>query len=108
RGMGVPVAAGLFVAIALRNGWRRAAVFAACVLPFSIAFLWRSVFLTAKLPQVPASNCAQSWRMTWLYYTSYGGFWRADVFSNDVFWQTVASNLRSILVQPGLYFLKGT
>src|SRR5439155_20833583 len=55
RGMGVPVAAGLFVAIALRNGWRRAAVFAACVLPFSIAFLWRSVFLTAKLPQVPAS-----------------------------------------------------
>jgi 4-amino-4-deoxy-L-arabinose transferase-like glycosyltransferase len=108
RGMGVPVAAGLFVAIALRKGWRRAAVFAACILPFSIAFLWRSIFLTPKLPPVGASSCAQSWRMTWLYYTSYGGFWRADVFSNDVFWQTVASNLRSILVQPGLYFLKGT
>src|SRR5882724_11299563 len=31
RAMGVPLAAGLFVAIALRNGWRRAAVFVACV-----------------------------------------------------------------------------
>jgi len=108
RAMGVPLAAGLFVAIALRNGWRRSAVFAACVLPFSVALLWRSVFLTAKLPPVASSSCSQSWRMTWLYYTSYAGFWRADVFSNDVFWQTVASNLRSILVQPGLYFLKGT
>jgi hypothetical protein len=44
----------------------------------------------------------------WLYYTSYAGFWKADVLSHGVFWQMVASNLRSVLLQPGMYFVKLT
>jgi hypothetical protein len=44
----------------------------------------------------------------WLYYTSYAGFWKADVLSHDVFWQTVASNLRSVVLQPAMYFVKLT
>jgi len=108
RAMGLPVAAGLCLAILLRAGWRKAMVYAACVLPFAAALFWRSVLLTPGVPAIAASHCAQSWRTTWLYYTSYAGFWRADVLSHGAFWQTVASNLRSVLVQPAMYFVQWT
>jgi hypothetical protein len=107
RAMGVPVALGLFVAFAMRGGWRKATKYGACVSPFVVALFWRSGLMSSKAPSVAVSSCSQSWRMTWLYYTSYAGFWKADVLSYDVFWRTVASNLRSILLQPGVYFLKG-
>ena len=44
--------------------------------------------------------------MTWLYYTSYAGFWRADVLSHGVFWQTVRDDILAVLVQPASYFVK--
>src|SRR5260370_26088825 len=108
RAMGIPIEAGLFLAICLRSGWRKASVFAACVVPFIGALLWRSVILTPQLPHAAANSCAQSWQTMWLYYTSYAGFWKADVVSHGVFWQTVASNLRSVVLQPGMYFVKLT
>jgi 4-amino-4-deoxy-L-arabinose transferase-like glycosyltransferase len=108
RAMGIPIAAGLFLAICLRSGWRKASVFAACVVPFIGALLWRSMLSTPQMPPVAANSCAQSWRTVWLYYTSYAGFWKADVLSHGVFWQTVASNLRSVVLQPGMYFVKLT
>jgi len=46
--------------------------------------------------------------MTWLYYTSYAGFWRADVLSHGVFWQTVKDDILAALVQPATYFVKAT
>ena len=107
RALGIPIAAGLFVAIALRGGWRKAASFGACVLPFLVAFYSPSVFLTPKIPPV-ASSCSGSWRMTWLYYTSYAGFWKADVLSHGVFWQTVRNDILAVLVQPATYFVKAT
>jgi hypothetical protein len=106
RAMGLPIAAGLYFAIFLRSGWRKAWGFGGCVLPFVLALFWRSIFLAPNPTASVTSNCAQSWRMTWLYYTSYTGFWQADVLSHGVFWQTVGSNLRSVLVQPGMYFVK--
>jgi len=108
RAMGIPIAAGLFLATGLRSGWRKAGVFAACVVPFVGALLWRSILLGPRMPPAVANSCPQSWRTMWLYYTSYGGFWKADVVSHGVFWQTVASNLRSVLLQPGMYFVKAT
>ena len=108
RAMGIPIAAGLLLAIGLRSGWRKASVFAACVVPFVGALLWRSMFLTPQMPPAAANSCAQSWQTMWLYYTSYAGFWKADVLSHGVFWQTVASNLRSVVLQPGTYFVKLT
>src|SRR5258706_3170821 len=108
RAMGLPVAAGLCLAILLRSRWRKAMVYATCVLPFVAGLAWRSMFLTPLMPPVAATSCAQSWRTTWLYYTSYAGFWRADVLSHDAFWQTLASNLRSVLVQPAMYFMRWT
>jgi hypothetical protein len=108
RALGIPIAAGLFVAITLRTGWRRAATFAACVLPFVAALLARSILLIPKMPLIAASSCPGSWRMTWLYYTSYAGFWRADVVSHGVFWQTVQGNILAALVQPATYFVNAS
>jgi hypothetical protein len=108
RAMGIPIAAGLFLAIGLRSGWRKASVFAAGVVPFIGAIFWRSMVLTPQMPAAAANGCAQSWRTMWLYYSSYAGFWKADVLAHGVFWQTVGSNLRSTLVQPGMYFVKLT
>src|SRR5712671_660881 len=79
RALGIPIAAGLFVAIAIRGGWRKATLFAACVLAFLVTFYSPSVFSTPKISPAAASSCTDSWRMTWLYYTSYAGFWKADV-----------------------------
>jgi len=106
RAMGIPIAAGLFLAICLRSGWRKASVFAACIVPFVGAIVWRSMVLTPQMPAAAANGCAQSWRTMWLYYSSYAGFWKADVLGHGVFWQTVGSNLRSTLLQPGMYFVK--
>jgi 4-amino-4-deoxy-L-arabinose transferase-like glycosyltransferase len=106
RALGIPIAAGLFVAIALRTGWRKSVTFSACVLPFIAALFLRSILFTPKVPAVAASLCSGSWRMTWLYYTSYAGFWRADILSHGVFWQTVRNNSVVALLQPASYFVR--
>jgi hypothetical protein len=106
RALGIPIAAGLFVAMALRSGWRKATIYATCVLPFIAVLLSRPLLLTPKVPLVATSTCAGSWRMTWLYYTSYAGFWRADVLSHDVLWQTVRDDILAALVQPAIYLVK--
>jgi 4-amino-4-deoxy-L-arabinose transferase-like glycosyltransferase len=106
RALGIPIAAGLFVAMGLRSGWRKAAIYATCVLPLVAVPLSRSLLLAAKVPLVAASTCSGSWRTTWLYYTSYAGFWRADVLSHGVFWQTVRDDVLAALVQPAVYLVK--
>ncbi len=108
RTMGIPFAAGLYVAITLRSGWRRSSAFAACVVPFAVTLFWRTLFLTPKMPPAAESGCSAPWRMTWLYYTSYAGFWRADVLTHGVFWQTVRNNIMSALLQPASYFINAT
>jgi 4-amino-4-deoxy-L-arabinose transferase-like glycosyltransferase len=108
RVLGIPIAAGLFVAITLRSGWQKATTFAACVLPFVVAFFWRSILLVPKVSLVAASSCSNSWRMTWLYYTSYTKFWTVDVLSHGVFWQTVRNDVLAALVQPASYFVKAS
>jgi 4-amino-4-deoxy-L-arabinose transferase-like glycosyltransferase len=106
RTLGVPVAFGLFVAIALRGGWRKAALFAGSVLPFLFVLFACSIFIKPAASMVASGSCSDSWRMTWLYYTSYAGFWKADVWSNHVFWQMLKSNLSTTLLQPGSYFME--
>lgn len=107
RTMGIPFAAGLYVAIGLRGGWRKSSAFAACIAPFVAAVFWRTLFTAPKMPAM-ASVCSGSWRMTWLYYTSYAGFWRADVLGHGVFWQTLRNDIISALLQPARYFLNAT
>ena len=105
RTMGIPFAAGLALAIGLRGGWRKSGVFAACIAPFVAAVSWRTLFIVPKMPLAAASVCSDSWRMTWLYYTSYTGFWRADVLGHVVFWQTVQNDIVAAILQPASYFI---
>lgn len=108
RTLGIPVAFGLFVAIAMRKGWRKSALFAACVLPFFSILLARAIYIRPAPAPISTNVCADSWQMTWLYYTSYAGYWKADVLANHVFWATAKNDVWSILLQPGNYFFAGS
>jgi 4-amino-4-deoxy-L-arabinose transferase-like glycosyltransferase len=108
RSLGVPVALGLFAGIALRSGWKRSLLFAASVFPFLLVLAARSMAIRPAPSLMAASSCADSWRMTWLYYTSYTEFWKADIWSNHVFWPMLKSNVSTTLLQPGSYFIEPT
>jgi 4-amino-4-deoxy-L-arabinose transferase-like glycosyltransferase len=105
RTLGITVAFGLFLAIALRSGWRKSIVFAGSILPFLLVFFARSFLIKpAPLPLVDAS-CSDSWRMTWLYYTSYGGYWKSDILANHVSWEVLKNGIWNALIQPASYFV---
>ena len=108
RSLGVPVALGLFVGIALRSGWRRAFLFAGSVIPFLLVIVAHSMLIKPAPSMIAASSCSDSWRTTWLYYTSYTEFWKADIWSNHVFWPMLKSNISTMLLQPGSYFIEPT
>jgi 4-amino-4-deoxy-L-arabinose transferase-like glycosyltransferase len=109
RTLGVPVALGLFVAIALRSGWRKSIAFALTVLPFFALFVGRSLLIKpALLPLATSVSCPNSWRMTWLYYTSYTAYWKADALSNHVFWDVLKNGIWTAFIQPALYFVDPT
>jgi hypothetical protein len=106
RTLGAPIAFGLSVGIGLRLGWRKAALFAAGFLPFAAFLLWRA--LTIAPDVVPAdgtSACSHSWRMTWLYYTDYLGYWKADTLAHHTLLPVIKANALLMLLQPGTYAL---
>jgi hypothetical protein len=43
---------------------------------------------------------------TWLFFTDYLAFYRADAISNHLFWQYVKTNIRFVLYQLGAYFIE--
>ena len=105
RALGAPVAAGIFLGIGRRSGWKKALAFAAAFLPFSILMLLGS---KTPVPQVHVlPECQHSWQMTWLYYTNYIAFWKADTLQNAVLWPALRSNLFLTVLQPGSYVLNG-
>lgn len=104
RVVGAPVAVGLCLAIALRRGWRHSSIFAGSVLPF-ILYVARSSIAATPTVVTATQGCGNEWRMTWLYYMSYLGFWKADVLPHHVFWQCLKQNFFAIVMQSGAYFL---
>lgn len=87
RTLGVAVIAGL-VAIALyRSLWRRAIVVVVFAAPFVLLAL---AFRAAQAP--PAGP--PGWRQNWLYYTSYGQFWKLSIPTLQVLWEMVLANAR--------------
>ena len=106
RVLGFPVAVGLYVAMGLRSGWRKSAIFLVPVLPAVILAFWPSLVATPSVIPAAPSACAHAWKMTWLYYTSYLGFWKADVLSNHILGETFFGNLFSLPLQPGSYFVE--
>jgi hypothetical protein len=108
RSLGIAVAFGLFVAIMLRNGYRRALVFILGVLPFAAVFISRALLFKSGPAPLAGFACGGSWHMTWLYYTSYIAYWKADTLSNHVFWPVVKNGVWQTLTQPGSYFVDPT
>jgi hypothetical protein len=105
RVLGMPLAAGLYLAILLRGSWRKSIAFAACVFPFLGVFVWRSMVVTPATAPISASSCSSVWSMTWMYYTSYLNFWRADVLQGHVIWQMLKDHFVRLIIQPGSYFV---
>jgi 4-amino-4-deoxy-L-arabinose transferase-like glycosyltransferase len=108
RTLGVPVAFGLFLVITLRGGWRKSIAFAGSLLPFLSVLIGHSLFVKPAVVPMATSACANSWRMTWLYYTSYTDYWKADVLSNHVFWDILKNGIWTALIQPASYFVDPT
>jgi hypothetical protein len=107
RVLGVPIAAGLCLAVLLRKGWRVCGLFAASALPFIAIWLWQSPLGAPSAPPLAdASACSRVWQTNWLYYLDYLGFWKADVLRNQVFWQMLKQNLVLLVLQPGSYFVE--
>ncbi len=88
RSIGVGVVAGLAAAALYRRAYRYAAVFC---LGFFPVLLWRST---------PVSPGEPGWVQTWLYYTSYLGFWMRSVPNLEVLQAMFWSNVRDLLVMP--------
>jgi len=105
RTLGIPIAAGLFLATLARSGWRRSIYFTTGVLPFAGFSFWRSLRATpASIPDA-APACANVVRTSWLYYTSYLGFWRADVLHGSGLLHVLKQNTLLLLLQPGAYLV---
>ena len=87
RTLGVAVIAGM-VAIALyRRLWHRALAIAALAAPFVLLAV---AFRAAQT----APDGPPGWRQNWLYYTSYGQFWKVCVPNFQVLQDMVAANIR--------------
>jgi hypothetical protein len=104
RVLGVPVAAGILIAMLLRREWRKSAVFSACAAPFFSALAWRALFAAPTQAPVALSTCSAAWQGTWLSYTSYVGFWKIVSVHQGIFWPILKQNALLLLMQPGIYF----
>jgi hypothetical protein len=103
RSLGIPIATGLFLAALTRNGWRKSLYFAAGAFPFEAFSLWRSAHLAPAAIPYAATPCTNVVRMSWLYYTSYIGFWKADVLHGSGLLHVLRQNLVLLFLQPGAY-----
>jgi hypothetical protein len=106
RILGVPVAAGIYLAVLYRKGWRRSLTFAGTVAPFLAAVIWRSIVSApVHAPLLAAGNCAESWKFSWMYHTNYLSLWYASAIQSHAKWNMIRDNLLVLAVQPGMYFL---
>jgi hypothetical protein len=105
RALGVPVAAGIFVAGAMRRSWRQLAVFCASVAPFFILLAWQAVFSSPAAPAAGAVKPNAAWELQQAYYTSYLAFWKLSLADSHILWAMLVSNLRTLLVIPSSFFL---
>jgi hypothetical protein len=105
RILGIPVAAALYFFVLLRRGWKKSVVFAVCAMPFLLGLAWRSMHVAPDKAPVDVSSCSLTWRMTWLYYTDYLGFWKLDSLHPHLIWHILKENAILSFLQPSMYFL---
>ncbi|MBI3697298.1 MAG: hypothetical protein HY238_20985 [Acidobacteria bacterium] len=98
RGFGLAVVAGIAAAGLYRRAFRQVAILTLVAAPF-VAF--------ASLSRAPLADPRgpEGFRQTWLFYTSYGEFWKLSVPRLDVFRALLADNIRAFLEGPATYCL---
>jgi 4-amino-4-deoxy-L-arabinose transferase-like glycosyltransferase len=106
RVLGVPVAAGIFLAGATRRTWRQVGIFCASVLPFFVLLVWNATFSgSAAAPAMGAVKTNAAWQMQWAYYTSYLAFWKLTVWNNHIFWPMLKDNAAALVIAPATFFI---
>ena len=102
RGFGLAVLAGIFAGALYRRAYRQAVVFCLVAAPFVLGgLLWPRAHPELAVPL----GSAPGWRQTWLFYTSYGDFWRLTVPRVDVLLAMFGVNLRRFLLAPAEFCL---
>ena len=107
RTLGLPIVAGLMLGLVLQRRWRALGVFSLGAAPLSCVWLG-GIKLAHAQAAIGASVCSSVWRASWLYYTDYLGFWRADLLQNHVVWQSLKQSVLLLLLQPGSYLIAPT
>jgi hypothetical protein len=107
RTLGLPIVAGLMLGLVLQRRWRALGVFSLGAAPLSCVWL-SGIKLAHAQAAIGASVCSSVWRASWLYYTDYLGFWRADLLQNHVVWQSLKQSVLLLLLQPGSYLIAPT
>jgi hypothetical protein len=95
RSVGAAVIAGIVAAALYRRSYRRAALFSLAAMPFAAVNL-----LAHAAPGAQVETMLPGWRQTWLYYTSYGRFWKLSVPDGNVLWSMISANLSDFLQAP--------
>jgi hypothetical protein len=98
RTLGIMILAGVAVTALYRRLPRRAVAIVAVAVPFAaLSFLFGG--------SQPAPDGPPGWRQTWLFYTSYGAFWKLSVPSAAVLGSMVLANFQYWLQAPATYCL---
>ena len=106
RAFGVPIAAGVLAAIAIRRAWRQFFIFCGCIAPFFAALVWRAIFRSVSEPSVPSALASSvGWIRAWTYYMSYVEVWKVGVPSAHIFWAMLRNNMLILLRQPAFYLI---
>lgn len=97
RAFGLALAAGIVVFAFCRRAFRQGAVFCAIAAPMLVLSLsWPH----AKQSLEAAAAGGAGWQQTWLFYTSYGKFWKLCVPTAGVLFAMLGENVRAFLQAP--------
>ncbi len=104
RILGVPIAAGIFVAGVTRRAWRQTIVWSATVAPFFAWLAWRTLSSARVLPRAGASVAGPGYLQTWTYYTSYFGMRKLSMTNGHVIGEMLLSQFVYLLAHvPGFF-----
>src|SRR5579885_224857 len=97
RGFGMALAAGIAIFAIYRRAFRQGAVFCAIAAPLLVLSLsWPHA--NSSLEAAAAGD--PGWRQTWLFYTSYGKFWKLCVPTSGVLFAMLGENVHAFLQAP--------
>jgi hypothetical protein len=105
RSIGIAVIAGIALTALVRRAGRQFFVFCATASACLLPVLGRQIFYRQAMPWALASDANFGWDKTWLFYTSYVGFWRMSVPSRHVLFAMLGQNVLWLLRMPSDYLL---